>query len=509
MSRTWICPHRGLAPFLGLLAPLLLTHAAYAQPDDAEAPADDAEAATSPTDTPDASEDKNATAGASGSASLEASLSGGTEAEASSDASAEASSDEAASASAPIQPEPEATSENVAETTGPEVIVLPEAAYPEWQIRGLKGGSLWLTMQGYQWPYLPLKPGEQPHFVLGLSGSAWVDTGWEKIDRGDPNQPTTESWFQQGRVVLRATPTYSLNEWFLQGQAELVANSDQSLSQPDVADTDDVWVRAGEWKLWDVQVGRYEGWEVYHFGMGLDLHTRERRGAFDTVSVNQADIYGVTYGYYRDDTVGNVGVHVYPIDLVRVELLGKVGATADGLSTLGGRPVGILDLGFMKFKVAGEYLKGQDTVEDSRRETESRGVGAGLEFIFEPYVEFGGNGAIGLIDSFDDQGEQDRVASVTQYSYGAFANARVIENLLVGVGGNFSWLENLEEDALGNVGEFSHAQYFVAVKYALFGQLYLKVVGAYAESKYAPTLSASEPWDNKMFSGRLRASVLF
>src|SRR4051812_26258539 len=58
---------------------------------------------------------------------------------------------------------------------------LPGSAYPAWKTRGLKGGSLWLTLHGMPWPYYP-KTG------VGISGSVWVDFGYETIKRGDPTQ---------------------------------------------------------------------------------------------------------------------------------------------------------------------------------------------------------------------------------------------------------------------------------------------------------------------------------
>ena len=48
-------------------------------------------------------------------------------------------------------------------------------------------------------------------------------------------------WLQQGRAVLRVTPTYSSGLFFLQAQVELVGNKDQSASPP-LATTDDLWV---------------------------------------------------------------------------------------------------------------------------------------------------------------------------------------------------------------------------------------------------------------------------
>ena len=71
---------------------------------------------------------------------------------------------------------------------------LPAGAYPEATpdggifgksfslgppTRGIWGGSLWLTFHGLQWPYMP-KTG------VGVSGYAWVDTGYEEIRRDRP-----------------------------------------------------------------------------------------------------------------------------------------------------------------------------------------------------------------------------------------------------------------------------------------------------------------------------------
>src|SRR3954471_3268231 len=169
---------------------------------------------------------------------------------------------------APTPTEPEAPP-----PVGP-VERLPPTAYPEWTIRGITGGSLWFSgnFHGMPWPYYP-KTG------IGVSGYAWLDTGYETIDRGNITEPDSRFLVSQGRAVLRVTPTYSLGSFYLQGQVEVVGNKDQAQVQPNVADIDDLWLRFGQWKQWDVQVGRYEAFEVYHFGMGLDLNTLERDGA--------------------------------------------------------------------------------------------------------------------------------------------------------------------------------------------------------------------------------------
>src|SRR5262249_10043177 len=154
------------------------------------------------------------------------------------------------------------------------------------------------------------------------------------------------------RFVLRVTPTWTNGNYFVQTQAELVANKDQSNGQPSIVDTDDLWLKIGQWNKWDVQLGRYESWEVYHFGMGLDLHTLERDGASDEAFSAPA-IYGATYSFYRPAGVGLGALHVYPTDFLRFELGTQFG-NEFGQNTLGTRPVAVLDFGLIKLKGAYE-----------------------------------------------------------------------------------------------------------------------------------------------------------
>ena len=89
------------------------------------------------------------------------------------------------------------------------------------------------------------------------------------------------------------TPTWSNGVYFVQGMGEAVLNKEQQLGQPNNADADDVSIRAGKWHKYDVQVGRFDVWEVYHLGMGLDLNTLERGGAAD--SNYPVTLYGATF----------------------------------------------------------------------------------------------------------------------------------------------------------------------------------------------------------------------
>ncbi len=384
---------------------------------------------------------------------------------------------------------------------------LPPTAYPEWKTRGIRGGSLWLSnnMHGMPWPYYP-KTG------IGVSGYVWIDTGYSSIVRGN-SEPAEKLLLSQGRGLLRVTPTYSAGEMYVQGQAEFVANKEQTAQRPFVSDIDDLWIRAGKWKTWDVQLGRFEAFEVYHFGMGMDLNTFERQGATDTTRPppDVFELGGASNIVYRPDSLTNLAFHGYPSDTVRWELLGQFGKeTTTTLDTIGVRPALVLDWGFLKLKAAADLRKQFTFDANSKQSRFVRGGVGAVQFVVDPYVEFGGNFAFGKIDHYAamnstdpnaTMGDHDTAGSVTDLDLGGFANARVMDGLIVGGGANY------DQETDQQAGTFTHLQTFGAVQYVLLKQLYLKLVGAYAKAHIAP--GGNTPWDNTMTSVRLRAMYLF
>jgi hypothetical protein len=392
---------------------------------------------------------------------------------------------------------------------------LPPSAYPDSARRGIRGGSLWLepTLNGLAWPYMP-------RTGLGLSGSAWVDTGYEQITRG-AGQFDTKKFLQEARAVLRVTPTYTRGDFFIQAQAELVANKDQSVDQSSTGgstvDTDDLWVRFGSWKLWNIQLGRYPVWEVYHLGMGLDLNTLERKGPTDDTNGAPVDPYLVSFAGFRPAGLGFVSAHIYPTSKFRMELLGEIGN--EGGNTLGGRPSAILDLGWVKLKAAGEYRKttGNDTAAAdatgakaaSKLDKTDRGFGGQIQFVLNQLLEFGGGATVGLTDTFRNDGSFDTEASFTVKTYGGFANARLMDDLLVGVGLDRTTKVDQHRDPTTNrVGNFSQLQAFWAVQYLLFKQLYIKGVVGYARAEFFPGFATASHSDT-MISSRIRLMYLF
>jgi hypothetical protein len=408
--------------------------------------------------------------------------------------------------------------------------------------RGLYGGSLWLepSFHGLQWP-------QNTRTGLGVSGMFWIDNGYQAIKRDLPSLPNSAMSFQQGRGVLRVTPTYLSGRFFVQGQAELVANLCQTAHATNnvcaaagTFTTDDLWIRLGEWNRWDLKLGRFEAWEVYHLGMGMEPYTLERLGAGMFGAKNNPanpplevpSLYAVNYLHDRPTdglAVGYAAFHVYPTDYLRFELLAKLGAddyrgnnaTDFGAATYyGGRPTAIFDIGWFKLKVSGEYQKIKPVMQDISdisapkkdpvAEIVQKGMGASVQFVLDPTVEFGLNAAIGSQHRANAMDTEVPDNSYTTKSMGGFANVRLAGRWLAGLGVNWT-LQTDSFVASGSSDNDSVAQQqgFVALQYLVTGQLYAKAVLAYAHAQFQASDPTTPLWDNYLYSGRIRLMYLY
>jgi hypothetical protein len=414
------------------------------------------------------------------------------------------------------------------------------------RLRGLYGGSLWLepTFHGLQWPYMS-------HTGIGVSGNFWSDTGYETIKRDVPSVPNSSMYFQQGRGVLRVTPTYVSGRFFIQGQAELVGNTCQTADTGNnvcatgTFTTDDLWIRFGHWNVWDLKVGRFEGWEIYHLGMGMDPYTFERLGpgmfGLDNPASPKLDVptlYGVNYLQGRPTeglAVGDVAFHGYLTDFLRFELLTKLGtdnyqknnATGATASTYyGERDTAILDFGWVKFKAGLEYQKRSAVVQDIGaspgetmhkkdpvEQTVRKGAGASLQFVIDPIVEFGINAAVGRQDDTNAMAAPIKENSYTTKSVGGFANVRLsfISDLLM-AGGGLNWTTQTDDYLASGSGVndyVSDLQLFGALQYLLAGQLFIKGEVGYARAFFQPSDGDVTTWYNTMLNARVRLMYLY
>jgi hypothetical protein len=408
------------------------------------------------------------------------------------------------------------------------------------RLRGIYGGSLWLEpdFQGMQWPH-------NTQSGLGISANFWIDSGREAINRGTDQLPNTTVSFQQGRSVLRLTPAYVSGNLFVQAQMELVGNLCQAttaicLSSGTFA-TDDLWIRFGAWNAWDVKVGRFEAWEVYHTGMGLEPYTLERLGAgmfgidtFTTPRLEAPTFYGVTYLHDRPSEgleLGNVAVHLYPTDYLRFEVLGRVGsdnyradnATGDtAWNYFGGRPTIIFDVGWFKLRLGGEYQKRTATTQgitpgmpahktDPVPTRLQKGVGGSIQFVINPIVEFGVNAAIAHQDDTNAFAAQVPENTTTTTSVGGFANVRFTDRWVAGGGVNWTSQTDAVLAAGSTANDFTaQLQSFLAVQYRPMGYLYVKaVVAPYTRADFLPSDLAVPEWHNHMVSGRIRLLYIY
>jgi hypothetical protein len=369
--------------------------------------------------------------------------------------------------------------------------------------RGIPMGSMEMIWHGLQWPHYPVTG-------LPISGNIWVDSGYERSERSLASENDRAFWLQQGYFTLRASPTWSNGNLFVQAQAELLAwHSSVRGNQP--IDVDDAWVKFGMWDKFDLQLGRFEAWEIYHKGMGFERNTLEDIGAFDESGGRDStivDIYEVNYAFYRSDGYGQAAVHYYPFKFLRFEVAGLLG-NESGFNAIGVRPTGILDFGFIKLKVGGEYKKESDWETNQKREAESRGMGASLQFVYSSYVEGGINGAYGIIDRIGPDGRVDEKGSPTTASVGAFVNARPWRDLVLGAGANYTDQDNRQYNSqVDDVGHFTHRQFFGAIQHSIFiPELTAKVVLAYAKARMDESFDNDKT--NEMMSARLRVRYVF
>ncbi|HEX6273342.1 MAG TPA: hypothetical protein VFZ53_09885, partial [Polyangiaceae bacterium] len=366
---------------------------------------------------------------------------------------------------------------------------------------------------------------DEPATRIGFSGSAWVDTSYARTDSGRPEaDPNIKRWERQARFVLRVTPTYSTKEgWFAQGQGEFVANGAAAAAATQLVDTDDLYVRAGKWNLFDVTAGRFQGWEVYHLGMALDLNTFERSGPYTNANpASPAQIYGVTHYWDRPNGPGNMAVHVYlpkPVDMLRFELMEQLGNTG-GLQTLALRGVGIVDWGMnlpgtqgyrLSVKLKGGFETGKDAPREQgetyKEKVLRKGFGGSLQVVFDPYVDIGGGFAQGILDRFNSlTGDLEFPSSHTTTTFGGFLNVAPIKRLVVGFGyhnteqqtlkcteeippampGGTPTFADCSTDATpsGNFDSYKLVQYFAAIQGEILPNFFAKLVLAYGKADY-------------------------
>ena len=360
-------------------------------------------------------------------------------------------------------------------------------------------------MQGYQWPYTP-------RTGVGISGYGWLDNMYRLIRYGG-NQPTDHNTklFQQGRFLLRITPTYTNGNWFVQAQGEIVANKDQyvvNATNTESINADDVWVRTGVWNKWDITVGRMQAFDVYPLGMGLDLNSDERAGAFDGTNT-PPPLYAVDYLLYRPAGPGDVALHLYPLRFLRFEALAQYGNGTRG-NYLGGRPAVIFehrlaqDQGRARVSL---QLRPEPDPAGHRKASWRRRLRAA-----RPRALGGARYQRGVCSR--RRGEPPRKSGAVgehirlRWVRRRYSSPKPPRSHDRGGRELHELSRSQRQRQYRQLREATNLQTYVAIQYLFYRQLFVKLVGSYAKSHFANE-TALTPYDDDMLSVRLRVMYLY
>ena len=107
-----------------------------------------------------------------------------------------------------------------------------------------------------------------------------------------------------------------------------------------------------------------------------------------------------------------------------------------------------------------------------------KGVGASVQFVINPVLEFGVNAAIGKQVDVDAFARPVLENSFTTKSVGGFANVRFTDHWVAGTGVNWTTQTDTYLATGSTLNDFTcHLQGFGALQYRPLGQLYIKTVG--------------------------------
>jgi len=393
--------------------------------------------------------------------------------------------------------------------------ILPPSAYPSTPLPGIRGGSLSFVLAGMQWPYMPSYGKDYPRLRIGFSGSSWIDANMRMVRPGRSTFPDVLDLRMQGRLTFRVSPVYNFDkDWFAASRIEFIAITEQQHEEGKYVDVDEAWVRVGRWNRFDATIGRTQGFEVYHFGMGMDINTQEREGARASVGSNVQQAYALTELWDRGINNGAVALHWYLPQWLRLELLGRMGIAGAG-NDAGVRPAAILDFGIVKVKGGYENrVQWTATPSQDQRKIESQGFAGSVNLVIDPWVELGGGVAHRITDAYDTDGAVDNFGSSDTTTYGGFINARpYFKNWMVGFGYHSTdWHNfNVQAGATGQPDRQTHIQTFGALQYQLWDVFFIKYVLAYSEVQNRPRSDGVNDtgFTDKQISHRLRFMLLF
>lgn len=332
--------------------------------------------------------------------------------------------------------------------------------------------------------------------ALKFGGYFWADTGYMMRDNAQAGQYDQDVTYLQGRFVLAATLHRDFGDWFATARAEYLGLVNEFARSQYEPHTLDAYVKVGHQRWFDVQVGRFLAWEVYHRGQGIEFWTAEEAGALGGPALYWLDL---TRGYRNES--GQAAVHFYPFDFLKFEVAGVYGQE-NNQNNLGVRPALHFTWKGLQFLAGVEYLALLPQTVADKVSTRTLGYGGRLQYTLLETVTFGVNFANMNVEAIDIQGLADTEKSLGKFTVGGFIDVDFWVN---SIGLGFHHTQQLNKQ-----GETTtHEQAFVSYKLSLpIEGLSLKAVYGFALGHVQDADTKTE-WDNYVQSFRLRLAYDF
>lgn len=331
---------------------------------------------------------------------------------------------------------------------------------------------------------------------IDVSGYFWTDGGYLQRRNDMAGDFDQNSAYMTGHFALGGT--YRQQVGRLAAEATLVGVgilNEYGSSNAEVRPILDAFVKVGQ-ERWDVQVGRFLGWEVYQRGQGIELYTAEEAGA-----LGSPRLYLLDFTRGRLNGPGQAAVHVYPSRFAGIELMGVFGSERDSNWT-GVRPVVDLHVGDLQLIGGYEYLKVLGQKSNDKAEQTKSGWAARLQYRLG-LATAGVDWARSDVELVDPNEILDTKASGNTTSLGGYVDLDFWKNS-IGLGYHRTTLDNLR-------GESPYQdQAFVSYLYRLpVDGLSVKAVYGWATG-YLETIDAGgSAWENHLQSFRLRVAYEF
>lgn len=336
--------------------------------------------------------------------------------------------------------------------------------------------------------------------VLGMNlrfgGYFWSDTGYMARTNAQPGQYDQNVTYLQGRFVLGAGLSRGFGDWYGAARVEFLGLVNEYARSQYEPHTLDAYVRLGHQRWFDVQVGRFLAWEIYHRGQGIEFWTAEEAGALGGPALYWLDL---TRGYRNES--GQAAVHFYPWDFLEFEVAGVYGQE-NNQNNLGVRPALHFAWKGLQFLAGYEYLRlTPQTIADKVRTT-SQGYAGRLQYTFFDTVTAGANFGQLFVEYIDIQGLVDSDKSLEKFTVGGFVDIDFWRNS-IGLGYHRTNQVNRQQEHL------SQDQAFVSYLFRVPIQgVSLKAVYGFARAHIEDTDTRTN-WDNYVHSFRLRISYEF